>query len=109
MKKNKNSSYITDGVLILDELFVRGDPEMEDLLKIEREKANVAQKIYDLRNQAELTQKQLAELVGTTPSVISRLENADDDGHSMRMLKRIAEALGRRVKIEFPRKEKPIN
>ena len=48
-----------------------------------------------------LTQRQLAKLVGTTASVICRLEDADYEGHSLAMLNRIAAALNKRVKIEF--------
>jgi transcriptional regulator with XRE-family HTH domain len=50
----------------------------------------VARKIYELRKRAGLTQKQLAKLVGTTSSVISRLEDADYKGHSLAKLSRIA-------------------
>jgi DNA-binding XRE family transcriptional regulator len=50
---------------------------------------------------AGLTQKQLAKLAGTTPSVISRLEDADYDGHSLAMLRRIAAALDKPVEIRF--------
>jgi hypothetical protein len=39
--------------------------------------------------------------VGTTPSVISRLEDADYERHSLAMLRRIAVALGQRVEIRF--------
>lgn len=37
-----------------------------------------------------LSQRELAKLVGTTASVICRLEDADYDGHSLSMLIRIA-------------------
>ncbi len=50
---------------------------------------------------AGLTQAKLAELVGTTQSVISRLEDADYEGHSLSMLQRVAEALHRRIDIRF--------
>jgi transcriptional regulator with XRE-family HTH domain len=63
--------------------------------------AELARKIYDLRTRADLTQKELAALVGTTASVISRLEDADYDGHSLAMLRRIAAALNKRVEIRF--------
>jgi predicted transcriptional regulator len=43
----------------------------------------------------------LARKVGTTQSVISRLEDADYDGHSLAMLRRIASALEKRVEIRF--------
>ena len=63
--------------------------------------ADVARKIYDLRNKAGLTQKELAKLVGTTASVISRLEDADYQGDSLAMLRRVAAALDKRVEIRF--------
>jgi hypothetical protein len=43
----------------------------------------------------------LAKLIGTTASVICRLEDADYEGHSLAMLNRIATALNRRVEIHF--------
>jgi len=48
-----------------------------------------------------LSQRQLAKLIGTTASVICRLEDADYEGHSLAMLNRIATALNRRVEIHF--------
>jgi len=39
--------------------------------------------------------------VGTTASVICRLEDADYEGHSLAMLNRIAAALHRRVETHF--------
>jgi ribosome-binding protein aMBF1 (putative translation factor) len=61
--------------------------------------ADIASQIYNLRKRAGLSQRQLAAKVGTTASVICRLEDSDYDGHSVSMLKRIAAALGRQVKI----------
>ena len=63
--------------------------------------AHIAEKIYLARREAKLTQKQLAEKVGTHQSVIARLESADYTGHSLDMLKRIAEAVGKRVRVDF--------
>ncbi len=63
----------------------------------------VARQIHALRTKAGLTQKELAVLAGTTPSVISRLESADYSGHSMAMLRRIAAALDKRVEVRFVR------
>ena len=65
------------------------------------EDALIGQMIYDIRTQAGLTQKQLAELAGTDQAVISRLEDADYEGHTMSMLRRIAKALGKRVEVRF--------
>ncbi|HNO79606.1 MAG TPA: helix-turn-helix domain-containing protein [Phycisphaerae bacterium] len=79
-------------------------PPTEDDLKLSeefRQGFEIAQQVYDLRTSAGLTQKELAERVGTTPSVISRLEDADYDRHSMAMLRRIAKAVGHRVQVRF--------
>lgn len=43
----------------------------------------------------------MAELVGITSSVISRLEDAEYEGHSLSMLRRIAAALNKSVEIRF--------
>jgi transcriptional regulator with XRE-family HTH domain len=63
--------------------------------------AEIAQEIYALRTEAGLTQKQLARKVGTTDSVISRLEDADYAGHSLKLLQRISAALDQRLEIHF--------
>mgnify|MGYP001586767774 CR=1 FL=1 len=55
--------------------------------------------IYELRMEAGLTQKELAKRVGTTQSVISRIEDADYDGHSLSILNRIATSLNRRLVV----------
>jgi transcriptional regulator with XRE-family HTH domain len=69
--------------------------------------AEMARKIYDLRTKAGLTQQELAARVGTTKSTISRIEDADYDGHLLSMLNRIAEALDKRVQICFVSARKP--
>ena len=69
----------------------------------ERQRADIAQQIYDARVQAGLTHQQLARLVGTTQTVIARLEDADYQGHSLRLLQRIAHALHRTVHVELKR------
>ena len=74
---------------------------MLSLLEEERSNDEVARRIYTLRAKSKLTQKQLAKLVGTTASVISRLDDADYEGHSLAMLNRIAAAMNMRVSIEF--------
>jgi DNA-binding XRE family transcriptional regulator len=81
--------------------YVAGKPEREREYEEEVVNAEIARKIYDLRTKAGLTQQELAARVGTTKSAISRLEDADYEGHSLSMLKRIAEALGKRVQIRF--------
>ncbi len=98
-KKKKRPT--TDAVEILHRRYYEGKPER--LANLEKARANdqVARKIVTLRTQAGLSQRQLARLVGTTASVICRLEDADYEGHSLAMLNRIAVALNRRVEIRF--------
>ena len=81
--------------------YVGDDPERTS--EYERCGADIeaAQPIYDMRTDAGLTQRQLAKKVGTTASVICRLEDADYEGHSLAKLRRIAEALGKRIEIRF--------
>ncbi len=99
---SKKGRRTTDAVEILRRRFVEGDAKAEELLEEIRAEAEVARMIYRLRSGAKLTQQALAERIGTTASVISRLEDADYSGHSLAMLRRIAAALGRRVEIRFP-------
>ena len=68
----------------------------------------IAQMIYDARTVAQLTQSQLAEKVGTTQSVISQLEDADYEGHSLSMLRRVAAALDQRIEIRFVPQEQQL-
>jgi ribosome-binding protein aMBF1 (putative translation factor) len=91
----------TDAIDIIHERYFRGQPDMLAMLEEARVNDDIARKIYDLRTAAGLTQRQLAKLVGTTASVICRLEDADYQGHSLAMLNRIAAALNKRLRIEF--------
>src|ERR1051326_12952 len=77
------------------------DPKLVEEYEQEVLNAEIARRIYDLRTKAGLTQREFAKKVGTTASTICRLEDADYDGHSLYMLKRIAEALDQRLEIRF--------
>ncbi len=87
--------------------YIGDDPEQQAAYEESVANAQVARAIFDLRSQAKLTQAALAKLVGTTPSVISRLEDADYEGHSLAMLRRIAAALDRRLEIRFLPRRRP--
>jgi ribosome-binding protein aMBF1 (putative translation factor) len=91
----------SDAVQILHRRYVKNDPEMARLVAEELANLQIARRIYDLRTKAGLSQRALAKLVGTTASVICRLEDADYDRHSLGMLTRIAAALNKRVDIRF--------
>ena len=91
----------TDAVAILHRRYVEGDPEMEALIQEERIRTEVAAELYQLRTQLDLSQRALAKKSGTSASVICKLENADYEGDSLAMLRRIAAALNKRVQGSF--------
>jgi ribosome-binding protein aMBF1 (putative translation factor) len=93
-------------VKILQARYIGDDEKRKASLEEERLNAQVARTIYQMRHESGLTQKQLADLIGTTQSVISRLEDADYEGHSLSMVSRIAEALERKVKVQLVGKGK---
>ncbi|MBW3623780.1 MAG: helix-turn-helix transcriptional regulator [Armatimonadetes bacterium] len=76
-------------------------PERRKELEAERRNAEISRELYTLRIQAGWTQRELARRVGTTPSVISRLEDEGYEGHSLTLLRRVAHALGMSIKVEF--------
>ena len=98
MKQRKKTP---DAVVILHRRLVKNQPRKLAELQRIRTNADLAQKIYDLRVAAGLTQKELARLIGTSESVISRLEDADYAGYSFRTLQRIASAVHKRLEISF--------
>jgi ribosome-binding protein aMBF1 (putative translation factor) len=87
--------------------FIAGDPDQQEYYEQALFDTEVASMIYSLRTKAELSQRALARKVGTTASVICRLEDADYEGHSLAMLRRIAAVLGKRVEIRFVDAAKP--
>src|SRR5579864_8848589 len=60
--------------------------------------------VREMREDAGLTQAELARKAGTTQSVIARLEDAEYSGHSLPMLERIAAACGVALKLHAERK-----
>jgi ribosome-binding protein aMBF1 (putative translation factor) len=93
--------YSSPGMQHLYDRYIGDDPEKVASFEQALADASIAQSLYDLRTKAGLSQKELAARVGTTASVISRLEDADYEGHSMAMLRRIAAAVGQRVEVRF--------
>lgn len=77
------------------------DADLAALVEQEAFSAHVASQIYEARVRAGLTQKQLAEKVGTQQSVIARLESANYESHSLATLKRIAAAVNQKLRVEF--------
>jgi len=98
MTKKKTTK---DAVKVLHNRYIKSNKKRLGSLQRQRENLNIAELIYNLRTQAGLSQKQLADLVGTTQSVISRLEDADYNGHSLAMLRKIATVFHQKVQVKF--------
>lgn len=77
------------------------DPAFAARLKQAGEAWDVALQIAALREQAGLSQKDLAKLLKTSQQQISRLESPGYEGHSLSTLRRVAEALHARVRVVF--------
>ena len=85
----------------LHDRLIGDDAARQESLAAERVNADITRTIYALREEAGLRQGELGRLAHTTASVISRLEDADYEGHSLSMLRRLAAALHRRVAVSF--------
>ena len=62
---------------------------------------DVALQLAALRKKAGLSQKELARKVGTSQQQISRLESPSYQGHSLSMLRRVAEVLEAKIHVEI--------
>ena len=91
----------TDAATIIRRRYFAGRKDLDERYERERQNLEIAQKLYELRTKAGLSQRALAKLIGTTASAICRLEDADYEGHSLPMLRRIAIALNQRIEIRF--------
>ena len=67
----------------------------------------VAMQIAALRRDSGLSQKELASLLGTSQQQISRLESPNYEGHSLSMIRRVADALGATVEVRIEKKRSP--
>lgn len=97
----KRSKKTKDAVAILHKRYVKGDPARIAAIAEEKQKIQIAEQIYQLRKKAGLTQKELAEMVGTTQSVISRLEHTDYNCERIDTLQKLASALHCRLEVTF--------
>jgi len=101
MRKKVSSGRKTRDAMKIIERLIGDDPARRAGIADARLNLEVAQVVYDARRQAGLTQAQLARRIGTTQSVISRLEDSDYGAHSLTMLRRIAVALDLCLRISF--------
>lgn len=75
------------------------DPEFAARFVHAGEAWDVAVQLAVLRQRVGLSQKDLARRLNTSQQQISRLESPGYEGHSLRMLRRIAAALDAHVKV----------
>ena len=75
------------------------DPAFAVRFKHAGEAWDVALQIAALRKQAGLSQKDLAKLLKTSQQQISRLESPGYEGHSLSMLRRVADVLHAKVRV----------
>jgi len=97
---NDTRGKTQSAIQIIDRL-VGDDVELREMIAEETTNVQVARLIRETRLAAGLTQRQLAQRIGTTQSTIARLEDADYEGHSLSMLQRMAQALDLRVDVRF--------
>jgi transcriptional regulator with XRE-family HTH domain len=64
---------------------------------------DVAMQIAALRKESGLSQRELAKRVGTSQQQISRLESPGYEGHSLSMLRRVAQVMGASVRVQIQR------
>jgi len=67
---------------------------------------DIALKLAALRKKSGLSQKELAQRLGTSQQQISRLESPSYEGHSLSMLRRVAEVLGAHLHVHFQNEKK---
>ena len=65
---------------------------------------DLAMLVREMREEAGLTQAELAKRVGTTQSASARLEDAEYSGNSLTMLERVATACGVGLKLRAEKK-----
>jgi transcriptional regulator with XRE-family HTH domain len=77
------------------------DPDFAERFKQAGEAWDVALQLAALRQQAGLTQKDLARKLHTSQQNVSRLESPAYEGHTLGMLRRVAEVLGATVRVRI--------
>jgi transcriptional regulator with XRE-family HTH domain len=85
------------------------DPDFKERFRKAGEAWDVAIQIASLRKRSGLSQKELARRLGTSQQQISRLESPSYEGHSLSMLRRVADVLGASVHVEIRQRNHRIS
>ncbi len=83
------------------------DSEFEERFNKAGEAWDVAMQLTALRKSHGLSQQELAKRVGTSQQQISRLESPSYEGHSLSMLRKVAEVLGASVQVKILHNRSP--
>ena len=83
----------------------RGDKEREVQIQHESIRLDLAQVLYDYREEKGVTQKQLAHQMGVKQQVISRIESGSSN-MTMETLMRFLEVLGIVLKVEAVKRKR---
>lgn len=102
MSKKKVNRYLGSSVSQHTQEKMK-DPEFSLAFELEQDRLRIARKIRDLREKQNLTQTELAGLIGTKQPSIARLERGDT-WPRIDLLEKIAFALGTQLDIRFVRK-----
>ena len=89
----KKADYLLDEKLM--------SPKFRRGYQIEYAKVLLIQRIAEMRKNSHLNQKVLAERMGVSQQVVSRIETGENDNLTIDTLTRLAKALGHKVKISF--------
>ncbi|OGH19714.1 MAG: hypothetical protein A3D74_03175 [Candidatus Levybacteria bacterium RIFCSPHIGHO2_02_FULL_37_13] len=85
----------------LTDKLLKQDPSLAKEFKKADQARDIAFQIINLREKAGLTQKELADLVGTKQSNIARVESSDYKGYTWTTLEKVAKALKARLEIRI--------
>jgi len=96
VKRDKHSELV--------EQRARKSPNYRKAFSQTLQQIDLALLLREMREDADLTQSELARKICTTQSVIARLEDAEYAGHSLTMLERIATACGVALKLHAEKK-----
>lgn len=83
------------------EQVIKENPGIETDLEKADQAWDIAFQIRELREKAGLTQKELAELVGTKQSNIARIEDADYTGYTLTNLEKVTKALKAKLEVKI--------
>ena len=92
---------VSDAVELMDRWY-GNIPNWDEMVAEEEFKMQVGQALYDLRNAVGMSQTDLARLIGANQATLSKVENADYNGNTIEVLKRVCFALHTKISVSCP-------